>query len=100
MKYRLNSVIDVPFAVNVVTNMNGANEYRRMRLQPGELYEADETDQPLIQSLVNATTTQSYTPELEQALIKANAIYEVVRCRSCGGKVKKLKFCVIEVVEE
>lgn len=98
-KYRLSSVIEVPLTLNVATLTRGLTKYGHMRLEPGKLYELPVNDPPLENSLRKAMIKKNYTPALEEALKKAGVKYEVKMCKSCGGRVKKIEYPAIEVIE-
>lgn len=69
-----------------------------MTLRPGEKYELEE-DEVFIASLKRAKVEKKYTPELEQRLKDNNIPYTERVCRPCGGRVKHLTYCVVEVAE-
>lgn len=99
--FKLIDAISVPMTMyhlaskpkNVITYDN------HMRLEPKKLYKLPE-DEILAKSIRNYTVQHRYTPELEDALKACNATYEVKLCKSCGGKVKKIKYNIIEVIED
>lgn len=100
MLYRLIEAIDVPMTLNLVkTGKSGGQVYRRMTLQPHTWYDT-EGDMMLEKSLMETKTKRAYTPELERTLKETGADYEITRCRSCGGKVTKISFYVVEVNDE
>lgn len=98
--YKLIDAISVPITLynlaarprNIITHDN------HMRLEPHKTYVMPD-DEILANSLKKATTERKYTRELEQALQDCNAEYEIKLCKSCGGKVRKIKYKVIEVIE-
>ena len=49
--------------------------------------------------LKEKTQTVKYKESIENALKDANIDYEIEFCRSCGGRVKKIKYHLIEVIE-
>lgn len=67
-------------------------------LNPGTVYETDDPAQ--IDYLRNQKIKARYNPNLEQVLTDAGVPYEVIRCRSCGGRVKKIEYSQVEVIEE
>lgn len=97
--YKLVDVIDVPLTLNVATLSNGYTKYGHIRLNPGKVYELPENDPPLVNSLKKAKLKKNYTPELERALSDANVPYEVKVCQSCGGRVKKIEYPAVEIME-
>lgn len=73
-------------------------KYGTITLVPGEKYELG-TDEVFIQSLKSAKIEKAYSTALED-LLKANGIkYTTRACKSCGGRVKKISYCPIEIVE-
>lgn len=103
MKYRLNKAEAVPVQLNfvpVTKTVNGKAivTYRNyLRLVPGKEYESDDT--AMLEWLKAYKRKEKYSPQLESAL-KANDVpYEVEMCRSCGGKVKKITYHMVEVYD-
>lgn len=96
--YKLIDAIDTPISLNVVTRENGVTAYKRMRLYPGEKY-AIPGDTTLFESIDGATTRVKYTQAFENALKRCGARYTVKMCPSCSGRVKKIEYHVVEVVE-
>lgn len=96
--YKLIDAIDTPVSLNVVTRENGITAYKRMRLDPGVKY-AIPDDTTLFESIDGATTRVKYTEAFENALKNCGARYKVKMCPSCGGRVKKIEYHVVEVVE-
>lgn len=65
---------------------------------PGEVYEMKDDD--LFRQSVNGYKVKKpYKQDLEDRLKDAGIAYEVVRCKSCGGMVRKLEYNVLEVIE-
>lgn len=98
-QYKLVDVIEFPLTINVATKSHGYTKYGHMKLYPGKLYELPEDDLPLVNSLRNAKLKKTYSSELEAALKKAGVNYEVKMCQSCGGRVKKIEYPVVEIIE-
>lgn len=99
-QYKLIDAISAPVVLyrlaakprNVITYDN------HMRLEPKKVYVMPE-DEVLAHSLTNYTEEKRYSAELEEALKACNADFEIKLCKSCGGKVRKIKYKVIEVIE-
>lgn len=72
--------------------------YKPKRFLPGKKYEVPD-DKIFIDAIKNCTRRVTYTQETEDALKMCGASYEVITCKSCGGKVKKIKYHVLEVGE-
>lgn len=68
-----------------------------MTLVPKELYQTD--DPVLTESLKAFTFDQRYNKTLEDALKAAGAEYQIEHCRSCGGRIRKIKYHPVEVIE-
>lgn len=98
-QYKLIDAISIPMTLNVATTQGKITRYGHIRLEPGKLYELPTDDVALVNSLRNAKTKKRYTPELEDLLAKTGADYQVVMCKACGGKVRKLEYHVVEVIE-
>lgn len=102
MYYKLADVIDTPQKLNVVATVekNGSSycKYCVIRLKPGEKYAVTD-DSVLMNSLRSVTTKVKYSEEVEQLLKKSGVPYTVKACPSCGGRVKKIEYHVVQFVE-
>lgn len=96
--YKLIDAVDVPRTVTVATRENNRTEYKRIRLEPHKKYELP-SDTLLLEELKKATLRVKYSPEYEEILKKCGARYEVKLCPSCGGRVRKIEYHIVEVVE-
>lgn len=103
MKYRLNSAEKVPVTLYNVAKtkaVNGKNivTYSNyIKLVPGEEYETD--DEAMIDWFKAYRRKVRYNKSLEDTL-KANGVsYELEMCRSCGGRIKKISYQMVEVTE-
>lgn len=98
--YKLIDAISVPITLyHLAAKPRAVITYdNHMRLDPGKVYVMPE-DEVLAKSIANYTTEHRYTAELEQLLKDCNAEYEVRLCKSCGGKVRKIKYKIVEVIE-
>lgn len=99
MKYKLNDVISTPTTFYVQqTNGVGRTRWGSMRLMPGEVYETD--DPKLIESLrIRGYVKVAYNEKLENRLKELGKDYTVELCKSCGGRVKKIKYHAVEMME-
>lgn len=101
-KYRLNSAERVQATINNVAKtkiINGRKitTYSNfIKLAPGKVYETD--DEAMIEFFKAYRREVRYNAELEQALKENNVPYELKYCRSCGGKVKKISYPLVEVI--
>ncbi len=97
--YKLIDAIKTPRNLSVVTRVGSAVKYGRLHLDAGKKYELPDND-VLLKAITDATETVKYSAGLEEALIACGAEYEKKKCSSCGGKVLKLKYHVVEVVND
>lgn len=102
-QYKLNKAEDVPVTINNVAKtklINGkpiVTYSNYIKLAPSKVYETD--DQAMIDFFKSYKRKVRYNAHLEEVL-KANGVpYEIERCRSCGGTVKKISYRVVEVME-
>lgn len=103
MKYRLNSAETVPvtlYNVAKTKRVNGKDivTYSNyIRLVPGKEYETD--DEAMINWFRAYRRKVRHNSDLE-AVLKSNGVpYELEMCRSCGGRVKKISYQIVEVYE-
>lgn len=103
MYYKLADVIDTPQKLNVVAmvDKNGSKyrKYCMIRLIPGEKYAVTD-DSVLMESLRSITTKVKYSSDVEDALKASGVPYTVKACPSCGGRVKKIEYHVVQFVED
>lgn len=102
-KYRLNKAENVTVTINnvaktIVRNGKAIVTYSNyIRLVPGKVYETD--DEAMLNFFRNYKRKVKFNAPLESSL-KANGVpFEIEYCRSCGGKVKKISYRVVEVME-
>lgn len=102
-KYRLNKAERLSVTINNVAktkNINGKDiiTYSNyIRLAPGGTYQTD--DEAMIAFFKAYKRKVRYNAELERALKENNVPYEIEFCKSCGGKVKKISYGVVEVLD-
>lgn len=99
MRYRLIDIETSPITLRMFPEtVNGHVSYGHwQRLEPGKVYETEDPAQ--IQYLREYTVKVRYNTEIEQSLKSAGVPYEVIRCRSCGGRIRKIEYSNIEVME-
>lgn len=103
MKYRLNSAEMVPVTIYNVAKTKSINgrdivTYSNfIRLVPDKEYETD--DEAMIDFFKAYRRKVRYNSELEAVLKENNVPFELEMCRSCGGRVKKISYKMIEVYE-
>ena len=104
MRYKLNSAEKVPTTINnvaVTKNINGRSivTYSNyIRLVPGKVYESD--DEAMIEFFRNYKRKVRYTDTLERELLSNGVPFTTEYCKSCGGKVRKINYQVVEVLDE
>ena len=102
-KYRLNSAEKVQVTINNVAKTKKINgkeivTYSNyIRLVPGVIYETD--DEAMLNFFRNYKRKVRYNADIERALKNHNVPYEVEYCKSCGGKIKKISYKVVEVLK-
>ncbi len=103
-KYRLNKAEKVearimPFPVTRKINGKEIVTWdNKITLIPGKEYET--TDKAMIEFFKSYKRKVRHTAGIEEALKSANVPYEVELCRSCGGRIKKISYTVVEVYDE
>lgn len=101
MRYRLIDAITIPVTLRMFpeTRKNGSVSYTHYQvLEPGKLYETEDPAQ--IQYLKDHKQKVRYTAEIENALKACGADYEIVYCKTCGGKRKDIEYHDILGVED
>lgn len=97
--YKLIDGVETRQRVNVVLTKNGKAQYTTTTLLPGEIYELEDDDR-FINSLRAAKVKKPYSDALKSSLDAAGISYELEQCKSCGGRIKKLVYGIIEVKED
>lgn len=104
MKYRLNKAETAPTRLRYIPQtkiINGrpivVTERNYMDLAPGKEYETD--DEATLEYLRTYKVKIRYNDQTVRALENEGVPYEIEYCRSCGGKVKKISYSLIEVYE-
>ncbi|MBQ1296312.1 MAG: hypothetical protein IIY21_19860 [Clostridiales bacterium] len=102
-EYRLNKAEKVRVLINNVAKtkvINGKSivTYSNyINLVPGVVYKTD--DEAMLNFFRNYKRKVRYNAEVERALKENNVPYEIEMCRSCGGKIKKISYRPVEVIE-
>lgn len=97
--FKLIDAIDTPQVINVARQLNGVVTYGHVRLFPGEKYELGD-DEIFIKSLKRAEAKKQYSDSLIKMLDELGVKYRTDYCKSCGGKVRKIFYSTIEVVDD
>jgi len=102
-KYKLNKAENVQVTINnvAVTKVIGGRSVvtysNYIRLVPDKVYETD--DEAMLNFFRAYKRKVRYTAEIERALQENGVPYEIEMCRSCGGKIKKISYRVVEVLD-
>lgn len=78
----------------------GKAMYNHHTLYPNTRYSTYIDDPVFMDALRKATAEVKYTEEGQAALDRLGIEYELKLCKACGGRVKKLKYCPVEVIHE
>ena len=103
-KYRLNSAETLPNTINhvAVTKKVGGKDIvtysNYIRLVPGKEYETE--DPAMIEFFKTYRRKVRHTDTLEALLASSGVPYDIEFCKSCGGRVKKINYQVVEVYDE
>lgn len=103
-KYRLNNAETRTVAINHVAKtkmINGrpiVTYSNYIRLIPGEVYQTD--DEAMLSFFRQYKVKIRYTAEAERALQEAGVPYDTELCPTCGGRIKKLVYRQVEVLDE
>lgn len=102
-KYRLNKAERVQATINNVAKtkiINGKpiiNYSNFIKLAPGKEYETD--DEAMIAFFKAYRREVRWNAEIERALKENDVPYELKYCKSCGGRIKKIRYPLVEVTE-
>lgn len=102
-QYRLNKAEKVQVTINnvaktIVRNGKPIVTYSNyIRLAPGKVYETD--DEAMLDFFRNYKIKVRYSSQLEQTFKENDVPYKIEYCKSCGGKVKKISYQLVEVME-
>ena len=100
---RLNKVERVAVTIQpvpITRKINGKdivtwNNY--LRIAPNETRKSD--DEALLNFLKSYKHKVRYNAETEKALKEYGVPYEIEYCKSCGGKIKKISYNPVEVMD-
>lgn len=101
--YRLNKAEKVSVTINNVAKskvINGRSVVtysNYIRLAPNTVYKTD--DEAMLNFFRGYKRKVKYNSELEQALKQNDVPYEIEYCKVCGGKVRKISYRVVEVMD-
>ena len=99
-KVKLIDALDEEQTMNLpVKSESGNTVYRPVKFVPGKIYLLPEDDVAFRKALIlRGKIKRAYSEDFEQRLKKAGVPHEVIRCKSCGGRVKKIEVQRIEVI--
>lgn len=103
-KYRLNKAESKPITINNVArtktigNRNVVTYSNYITLVPDKVYTSD--DEAMLNFFRRYKAKVRYTEALENALKRLGVPYEIEYCKQCGGRIKKLKYQLVEVLDE
>lgn len=97
--YKLIDAMTESVRLNLAYMKDGKRINSFYTLYPGKLYKGHANDETFINGLKDAHKRIMYSPQREEALKKCGAKFEVVNCKSCGGRVKKIETWLVEVIE-
>lgn len=103
MKYRLNKAETLPVTIyNVAVTKKVGNKdivsySNYIRLVPDKIYETD--DEATLKFFREYRRKVKHTESLERTLISNDVPYDIEYCKSCGGRVKKINYQVVEVLD-
>ena len=102
-EYRLNKAEKVRVLINNVAKtkiINGKSVVtysNYINLVPGVIYKTD--DEAMLNFFRNYKRKVRYNAELERALTQNDVPFEIEMCKSCGGRIKKISYRPVEVIE-
>lgn len=102
-KYRLNKAERVQATINNVARtkiINGrpiVSYSNFIKLAPGKEYETE--DEAMIAFFKAYRREVRWNAEIERALTENDVPFELKYCKSCGGRIKKIRYPLVEVIE-
>lgn len=93
--FKLIDIIDVKKKIKVSRLINGKEVMGFETINPKEVKPI--VDEIHLESLLRHTDRVSFDKRVEKMFIENGIKYELVRCSSCGGRVKAIKFHDIEI---
>ena len=96
--YKLIDAMTESVTFNLPYVKDGVRVYKFYTLRPGKKYEEHIDDEAFMEAILDAHKKIMWTPEKEKYLKDSGAKFEVVNCKSCGGRVKKIDLWLVEAV--
>lgn len=97
--YKLSDAIANSVTLYLPHDKNGTRVYKYYTLHPGTKYEENVEDPYFVAALRDAHKRVPYNAQLEANLKAHGTRHEVVTCKVCGGRAKKIDVWLVEVVE-
>lgn len=99
MQYKLIDIETQPVMLRMFPKTVGGHvSYSHFqRLEPGKVYDTDDPAQ--MEYIREHTERVRYNAAIEKSLKDAGIKYEVIRCKSCGGRIRKIEYKNVEVIE-
>lgn len=99
IRIKLIDAIDEMQVLNLpLKNEQGKRVYKAVKFYPNEVYTVPKDDVALIETIkTRGMTKKAYSESFEAKLKEYGVEYEVVKCKSCGGRTRKIEYNRIEV---
>lgn len=94
--FKLNHVLNASQQIVIKSVKDGKISHKMFRIEKGKTYKLGDFDE---ESLRERTTETRYSKEIEDYLISEGTDYEVILCKTCGGKKKKVKVKTVEIFD-
>ena len=92
-RVKLIDVIEDVQSVVLPITADGKTAYRSVKFEPGTVYLLPKDDVGFLNTLKErGKIKKQYDSAIEEKLKKAGVEYEVIKCPSCGGKVRKIEY--------
>lgn len=100
IKVKLIDAIDEMQILNLpLKGENSKRVYKAVKFYPNEIYAIPKDDVVLLNAIKSrGMTKKAYSESFEKKLKNAGVEYTVTKCKSCGGRVKKIEYNRIEVM--
>lgn len=97
--YKLIDAVSTSQTFNLPHMVNGNRVYKYYTLYPNTKYVEHIDDPIFMDTLKDAHKRLQYSPQLEKTLKESGIRHEVITCKVCGGRAKKIDVWLVEVVE-
>lgn len=102
-QYRLNKAERVSATINNVAKTKEINGKKvvtysnYIKLAPDKVYQTE--DEAMLAFFRAYKRKVRYNAELERALKQNDVPYEIEYCKTCGGRIRKISYQLVEVME-